>query len=286
MIITSSLPSTRALQPPPLRTGVARVASIDVEWTKNYRIKNGQRPFCYSVAWLDLPTGLTPDLADVPFEWTSVYVDEPGEMDELVRHAAATVATAAETSTIVTGHQFCADLSVLEANAPADAALTLQAARAQWRARRDANPDESHYVDTRYDAGHLLTGTSRRLVDVCTELGLDVTQPELRKVTMPAWHRKWIEEGEEEGRERVSVLNLRHSVSTAYVAARTAGLAAWANEGLSVNRAIAEAAKGAWAWLENPIFTNLLEEPCPSESAALSPSKAPRPQAKRRSSTR
>ncbi|MFC9916302.1 hypothetical protein [Streptomyces sp. NPDC127197] len=286
MIITSSLPSARSLQPPPLRTGVVRVASIDVEWTKNYRIRIGQRPFCYSVAWLDLPAGSTPDLADVPFEWTSVYVEEPGEMDELVRHAAATVTAAAKTSTIITGHQFCADLSVLEANAPADAVPPLQAARAQWRERRDAHPEQSHYVDTRYDAGHLLTGTSRRLVDVCTELGLDVTQPELRKVSMPTWHRRWIEDGQEEGRERVSVLNLRHSLSTAYVAARTAGLAVWADEGLNVNQVIAEGAKDAWAWLENPTFTDLLENACPSESAELSPSKAPRPQAKRRSSTR
>ncbi|SCG02094.1 MULTISPECIES: hypothetical protein, partial [unclassified Streptomyces] len=279
-------PSTRPPQPPPLRPGAVRIASIDVEWTKNYRIKNGQRPFCYSVAWLDLPADGTPDLGDMPFEWTSVYVEEPGEMDTLIRHAAATLAVAADTSTIITGHQFCADLGVLEANAPTDAAPAVRAARAQWKDRRGADPDEGHYVDTRYDAGHLLAGTSRRLVDVCTELGLDVTQPELRKASMPAWHRRWIEDGEEEGRERVSVLNLRHSVSTAYVAARTAGLAGWPDAGLNVNRVIAEGAKGAWAWLENPVFTDLLEDTCPSESAELSPSKAPRPQGKRPSSTR
>ncbi|MFQ6146740.1 hypothetical protein ACLMNJ_27305 [Streptomyces seoulensis] len=286
MIITSSLSTNRALKPPPLRTGAVRIASVDVEWTKNYRVQNGQRPFCYSVAWLDLPAGHPRDLADVPFEWTSVYVEEPGEMDALVRHAAGCVSAAAETATIIAGHQFCADLSVLEAQAPTDAVLPLQRAREQWRQRRAADPAGSHYLDTRYDAGHLLTGTSRRLVDVCTELGLDVTQPELRQVTMPAWHRKWIEEGLEEGRERVSVLNLRHSLSTAYVAARTAGFAVWADDGLNVNRVIAQGAKGAWAWLENPVFTNLLEDTCPSESAALSPLKAPRPRVKRRSSTR
>ncbi|MBZ9645291.1 hypothetical protein [Streptomyces sp. PSKA30] len=286
MIIKSSLPPAFSLQPPPLRSGVVRIASIDVEWTKNYRIKNGQRPFCYSVAWLDLPPDGTPDLADVPFEWTSVYVEEPGEMDALIRHASATVASAADTATIITGHQFCADLAVLEANAPTDAIPGLQAARAQWKERRDADPGASHYVDTRYDAGHLLTGASRRLVDVCTELGLDVTQPELRNASMPAWHRRWIEDRQEEGRERVSVLNLRHSVSTAYVAARTAGLARWPDAGLNVNRTIADGAKGAWAWLDTPTFTALLEDTCPSATAALSPSKAPRQPARRRSSTR
>ncbi|MGA5127711.1 hypothetical protein ACPCAG_30970 [Streptomyces pseudogriseolus] len=286
MIITSSMPTARALEPPTPRTGTIRVASIDVEWTKNYKIKNGQRPFCYSVAWLDLPADRTPDLSTTPFEWTSVYVDEPGEMDALIRHAAACVASAAETATIITGHQFCADLSVLQANAPTDAVPILEAAREQWRQRRDADPESSHYVDTRYDAGHLLTGTSRRLVDVCTELGLDVTQPELLKKSMPAWHRSWVEDGDAEGRERVSVLNLRHSVSTAYVAALTAGLAQRPDTGLNVNQVLAEGAKGAWSWLETPTFTALLEEPCPSASAALSPSKAPKPRAKRRTSTR
>ncbi|MFF0225348.1 hypothetical protein [Streptomyces sp. NPDC004629] len=284
MIIKSSMPTARALAPPPLRSGTVRIASIDVEWTKNYRIKNGQRPFCYSVAWLDLPVGRTPDLDGAPFEWSSVYVDEPGEMDTLIRHAAVCVTSAAETATIITGHQFCADLSLLQANAPADAVPALEAAREQWRQRRDADPDTSHYVDTRYDAGHLLAGVSRRLVDVCTELGLDVTQPELLNKSMPAWHRLWVEDGDAEGRERVSVLNLRHSVSTAYVAALTAGLAQRPDTGLNVNRAIAEGAKGAWDWLETPTFTALLEEPCPSATAALSPSKAPRPLARRRTS--
>lgn len=286
MIIKSSLSSARPLEPPPLRSGTVRIASVDVEWTKNYRIKNGQRPFCYSVAWLDLPADGTADLTAVPYEWTSVYVEEPGEMDAMIRHAAATVTAAADTATIITGHQFCADLSVLEANAPTDAVPALQRARKQWRQRRDADPDTSHYLDTRYDAGHLLTGVSRRLVDVCTELGLDVTQPELRKASMPAWHRRWIEDGEPEGRERVSVLNLRHSLSTAYVAALTAELAHRPNPGLNVNRAIADGAKGAWSWLETPTFTELLEDSCPSATAALSPSKAPKPPARRRSSTR
>ncbi|MET7520427.1 hypothetical protein ABZS88_45300, partial [Streptomyces sp. NPDC005480] len=124
-------------------------------------------------------------------------------MDGLIRHAAQTLTSAADTDTIITGHQFCADLSVLEANAPQDVLPALHDAREHWRQRRDAEPETSHYLDTRYDAGHLLANTSRRLVDVCTELGLDVTQPELRNTSMPAWHRRWIENAEPEGRERV-----------------------------------------------------------------------------------
>ncbi|MFC8428538.1 hypothetical protein [Streptomyces sp. NPDC057253] len=286
MIIKSSMGEQRRMQPPPRRSGVARIASIDAEWLKNYTIKNGQRPFCYSIVWLDLPTSGTSDLTIVPFEWTSIYVEDPDEMDELVRHAAATVASAEDSADIITGHQFCSDLAVLEANAPTDAIRSLQQSRAQWKQRRDADPDGSYYLDTRFDAGHLLTGASRRLVDVCTELGLDVTQPELLKVSMPAWHRRWLDDGQAEGRERVSVLNLRHSLSTAYVAARTADLGQWPAAGMNVNQALAAGAKGAWSWLDGPTFTALLEDSCPSVTAASSPSRAPKRQAKQRSSTR
>lgn len=31
------------------------VAALDVEWTKNYQIKNGSRPFCYSLVLLHWP---------------------------------------------------------------------------------------------------------------------------------------------------------------------------------------------------------------------------------------
>jgi hypothetical protein len=282
MITISSHPLSS--RPPQRRTGTMRIASIDVEWTKNYRIKNGNRPFCYSVVWLDLPAGSSTDLAAVPFAFTSVYVEDPSEKTALVASAAATIRAADEHADLITGHQLCSDLAVLAANAP-EGDPDLTHARGQWKQRRTQAPDATPYLDTRYDAGHLLTGTSRRLVDVCTELGLDVTQPELRGASMPALHRRWTDQADTEGRERVSVLNLRHSLSTAYVAARAEQLGHWATDGLNVNRAIAQCAEGAWDWLTHPTFTNLLEDSCRSETAPLSPSKALKQPARRRSPT-
>ncbi|MFF3327061.1 hypothetical protein [Streptomyces sp. NPDC002889] len=268
--------------PPGRRTGAVRIASIDVEWTDKL-VQGGNRPFCYSIVWLDLRADTSTDLADVPYEFTSVYVEDPGEQDSLVKAAAATLRTATEHADVITGHQLCSDLAVLANKAPQDA--DLQRARGDWKQRK-ATDAEVRYVDTRYDAGHLLEGHSRRLVDVCTEIGLDVTQPELLRTSMPALHRKWTETGDVEGRERVSVLNLRHSLSTAFVAARSDGLGHWAPEGFNVNTALATGAKGAWGWLDHPTFTNLLEGTCPSATRPLSPSKAPKHRAKRRSSTR
>lgn len=261
MITVSSL-ARPTVAPPRNRPGTVRVCSVDVEWTKNYKIKNGNRPFCYSIVWLDLSADGTADLDTVPFAYTSVYVEDADETGALVAAAADTLRTAAAEAEVITGHQLCSDLGVLDANA-ASPQQPVKAARTAWQHRRDG-ADGPRYLDTRYDAGHLLTGTSRRLVDVCTELGLDVTQPELRGTSMTALHRMWLESGESEARERISVLNLRHSLSTAYVAARTASLGRWNPDGFNVNRALAHGAAGAWPWLNTPTFTDLLEDPCPS----------------------
>lgn len=265
MIITSNLANPN--RPPRKTRGTVRVASVDVEWTKNYRITNGNRPFCYSIVWLDLPTSAAPaDLGEMGFGYTSVYVEDTSETAALVRSAAATLRTATNSADVITGHQLCSDLAVLEANADRPQ-QPIGKARTTWKQRRTPAESDPRYLDTRFDAGHLLSDASRRLVDVCTELGLDVTQPELRGTSMTALHRRWIEQDDTTAREKISVLNVRHSLSTAYVAAHAAGLGHWDPQGLNVNRALARGTAGAWSWLTSPTFTDLLGEMCPSATA-------------------
>jgi hypothetical protein len=52
MIITSNIPAPDVVPVAPAGTLLA--AAIDVEWSKNYRVSDGNVPFCYSVAWLAL----------------------------------------------------------------------------------------------------------------------------------------------------------------------------------------------------------------------------------------
>ena len=77
---------------------------------------------------------------------------------------------------------------------------------------------------------------------------------------MTALHRRWLESGDVTAREKITVLNLRHSLSTALVAARAAGLAHW-RPGLNVNRLLARELGHAFGWLAHPVFTALLGEP-------------------------
>ncbi len=102
----------------------------------------------------------------------------------------------------------------------------------------------------------MLGCTSRRLVDVCTDLGLDVTQPELRG-SMTAMHRAWLATHDPELRERLTVLNLRHSLSTALVALYALGMVRWPR-GFNVNRLLYQQLAGRYAWLDSPVFQRLL----------------------------
>ena len=256
MIVTTNLPG-RPGRAPRRPAGTMLWASIDVEWTKNYRIKNGNRPFCYSVVYSAVPDTAAPvDLSELPFSYTSVYVEDPDETDALLASANDAVRTAFRAADRVTGHQFTSDLGVL-ANAGPDPLPAVTTARNNWLDRRDHDLTDRRVIDTRYDTDHVLNCRSRRLVDVCTALGLDVTQPELQGTSMTALHRAWLTDRIPETRERVSVLNLRHSLSTALVALRATNRGHW-NSTLNVNRLLATGLDGAFAWLDHPTFTDLL----------------------------
>lgn len=145
---------------------------------------------------------------------------------------------------------------MLAANAGSAAQAALATARQAWRDRRNAVIRDQRVLDTRFDAGSVLSNTLRRLVDVCGELGLDVTQPELARKSMTALNRDWLNNADTEARERITVLNLRHSLSTAYVALRASGTLTW-QQPLNVNTMMAGALAGRVGWLENPTFQAL-----------------------------
>jgi hypothetical protein len=243
----------------PARLPAARMlAAIDVEWSKNYRIRGGNVPFCYSVIWLPLPAGHTStDLGTGRFWYASSYVEDAGECADLVASADAALGCLLEHASLITGHQLCSDLAVLAAAATGPQPPAIAAAATAWRQRRQDTCGQPRFLDTRYDAGHILSCQSRRLVDVCADLRLDVTQPELRGTSMTALHRRWLDLGDTAAREKITVLNLRHSLSTALVAARAAELAHW-RPGLNVNRLLARELGDAFGWLAHPVFTALL----------------------------
>ena len=254
MIITSNLDIPDGVPVSP--SGTLLAAAIDVEWSKNYRVRGGNMPFCYSVTWLALPREhARPGTAG--FWYTSAYVQDASETGDLVASAGRALRKVLDHADLIAGHQLSSDLAVLAAAARAPHP-GITAAQTAWRRRRQHDPGGPRFLDTRYDTGHILRCASRRLVDVCADLNLDVTQPELRGTSMTALHRRWLDQAEAAAREKITVLNLRHALSTALVAARAAGLASWP-PGLKVNTMLAAGLDGTLGWLNDPVFTALLK---------------------------
>ena len=74
---------------------------------------------------------------------------------------------------------------------------------------------------------------------------------------MTALHRRWLDTKDTRAREKISVLNLRHCLSTALVALRAAGIASWAAE-INVNQMLASGLRDGFTWTADPAFTALL----------------------------
>jgi hypothetical protein len=239
---------------PASRPGYNLVASLDVEWTKNYRIKNGNVPFCWSVTWLQISKDHDSSLP-LGFSFTSAYVSDSDETQSLIKAADAEIGLILNQADLIIGHQVSSDLAVL-CNASQDPLPEVQRLRDRWHRRREAASGPV-VIDSRYDTDNILTGASRRLVDVCMELNLDVTQPELARTSMTALHRVWLTRADPSARERITVLNLRHGLSTAYVALRSAGFARW-NGQVNVNHVLDRQLEGRFAWLKSPVFRRLV----------------------------
>ncbi|MBV9140886.1 MAG: hypothetical protein JO115_08200 [Pseudonocardiales bacterium] len=197
------------------------VAALDVEWTKNYHIKGGSRPFCYSVVLLRWPQE-GDDLSTYPasFGFKSVYVTEEDDERALIVALDSDLQAWLASDSLLAGHQLSSDLSVAK-NASVSTLVGVEGAYALWRTRRS---EHGRVFDTRYDVDHLPIGASRRLVDVCGDVKLDVRQPELARGSMTKLQRHFLEHGSESIREQLLTLNVRHSLSTALVACLGMGL--------------------------------------------------------------
>jgi hypothetical protein len=223
MILSTNLPDHRVVPERP--AGMLLVAAMDVEWSRNHRTPGANVPFCYSVTSLMLPSGQT-RLDTAPSWYTSVYVRDGSQTQDLIASAGRTLATLLRQASLLAGHQFGSDLAAL-ARTSRHSAIGIEAARTAWRRRRLALPGRTRIIDTCYDTDHILTCTSRRLADICRNLGLHDAEPELRDTSRAALRHRSVQPGGTDAREKVTKLNLRHSLCIALIAARAAGLGHW-----------------------------------------------------------
>jgi hypothetical protein len=189
------------------------IVGLDVEWTKNYRITNGNRAFCFSLVSISQENYEISLLEqELTFGFHLYYAEAEEECQQLCQHADRLVAQVLSEQNIIVGHQFSSDVSVLLACADGDLPA-IEALQRDWRTRN--LPSEKSTVkifDTRYDLG-TPKEESHRLVDVCHTWNLAVMQPEIAG-SMTKMQRDFYSNQSSLILEKIAVLNLRHSLSS------------------------------------------------------------------------
>lgn len=238
---------------------------FDAEWTKNYKIKNGNIPFCFSIITIDCQELTMDNLknGNINFSYVQYYCEKKEEFKELVNMAETWFARILKVldKCVLCGHQISSDFSVLYNIGTAydiNSLSHLERMRREWRTRKET--PLIHIVDTRYDVTKDFLGKSRRLVDMCNDFNLDVTQPELKKSSMTKLQNTFIETGDEDIYERISVMNLRHSLC--------AVILYWLNEKINtpdqrihinINKSVYNCLKQDFKWVDSKDFLILLK---------------------------
>lgn len=199
-------------------SGQDLVISFDLEWTKNYRIKNGNQPFCFSFVFFPIGTTLNAVEKKLDFGFHLRYAESKDDIADLIYEADRILSYLLTYSgeINIVGHQLSSDISVI-LNCPSGKQKShFTQLKTLWQSRKQAPLEKKgiRIFDSRYDLDALLKEKSRRLVDVCEECQLGVVQPELSS-SMTKMQNHFYDSGDKRIMEKISVLNIRHSLSAA-----------------------------------------------------------------------
>lgn len=193
--------------------------SLDTEWTKNYKIKNGNKPFAFSIIFFnDDIENLDIINERLQFKFISVYVDNEEEFPQLINLLNKYLDSSK--FNLLLGHQVISDLhTFVHYSEHYDNISSNNIAK--WISYFKDRKNNNRIFDTRFDIRNRLTTKSRRLVDVCFDMKIrnqkdSYKQPELNK-SMTALHREFIQNQDYSIREKLSVMNIRHNLSSILV---------------------------------------------------------------------
>jgi hypothetical protein len=192
--------------------------SIDTEWTKNYKIKNGNKPFNFSIIYFNDINIEDIKKERLVFKFVSIYIEKDEEIPTLIKMFNDMISPSK--FRLLIGHQIISDLHTFKNYSRLYNNIDISNIN-EWIKYFKDRKINNKIFDTRFDIENRLKNKSRRLVDVCEEFKiknqLDLyKQPELKK-SMTFLHNYFIKSGDSSIREKLSVLNLRHNLSVLLV---------------------------------------------------------------------
>ncbi|SRR5579875_91504 len=199
----------------PMTEGVPLIIGFDVEWTKNYQMKNANKAFCFSLVAVQarVPCNVNTLEQSLAFGFVLGYAEAEEECQRVCLEANRRVSQILSANNIVVGHQFSSDVSVLLACSQ-EKLPAIEMLQQAWRIRQHHREETIVGVfDTRYDLPTSKEAASNKLVNVCPVWNLVVTQPEI-KGSMTKMQREFYQKQTPLILEQIAVLNLRHSLSS------------------------------------------------------------------------
>jgi hypothetical protein len=191
------------------------IVGFDVEWTKNYQMKNANKAFCFSLVSVQAgdPCDVNTLERSLAFGFVLGYAEAEEECQHVCLQANRCVSQVLSADNIIVGHQFSSDVSVLLACGQ-ERLPAIEILQQAWRTRQCHEEDKAVSVfDTRYDLPTSKEAASNKLVHVCPAWNLVVTQPEI-KGSMTKMQRAFYQKQTPLILEQIAVLNLRHSLSS------------------------------------------------------------------------
>jgi hypothetical protein len=191
------------------------ILGFDVEWTKNYQIKNGNRAFCFSLVSVLVKTPWQVDTLEeeIDIGFSLYYANAEDECQSLCDAANRLIGQVLSDENTITGHQFSSDISVLLACSEHELPA-LRLLQQAWRTRNERSITRDIRVfDTRYDLPTSKQAASNKLVNVCPVWNLEVKQPEIQG-SMTKMQKIFYRNQSSLIMEKIAVLNLRHSLSS------------------------------------------------------------------------
>lgn len=199
-------------------SGKEIIVSFDLEWTKNYKIKNGNQPFCFSFVFFPLTVSLATAETALDFGFYLRYVESKDEIASLIDEANRILGVFLNhpSHIFIIGHQLPSDIAVILSHSEKKKRSNFVQLKNLWQTRKELSrkSESTELFDSRYDIDVLLKKKSKRLVDICEECRLRVVQPEITS-SMTKMQNDFYVSGDIKIMEKLSVLNIRHSLSAA-----------------------------------------------------------------------
>lgn len=192
--------------------------AVDTEWTKNYKVKNGNKPFNFSIIFFNHIDIEELKKYNLDFKFVSGYIETEEDIPALITLINNYLDP--NIHKLIIGHQVISDLYTFYHYSEHFKDVLTNNIKV-WISLFKDRHNNHRIFDTRFDVKNYLTGKSRRLVDVCYEMRIlnqeDLYhQLELKK-SMTAMQNAYMESHSKDIYEKLSVLNLRHSLSTMLV---------------------------------------------------------------------